>query len=260
MLHILRPRIAGPLALIAALIATLALSLFTAGSAHAQEPVLISADPEPGQITITGRASTSVDNDEAVISLTVSAVRDTAMEAIVDVNRDFDNVILAVLETGVQLDDLSTSGFSLRPEYDFTSELGRILIGIRFSNSLLVTVDEIDNTAAVLDAALSSGNDLLTLNNVGFSVADTAAVEDDVRLAAVQNAVDKATAITTLLGLDLGRAIEIREVGFSTPFAVQEAAPISFDSVGTAPAVFGGDQTVTVSISIVFETWPAAGQ
>jgi uncharacterized protein YggE len=74
----------------------------------------------------------------------------------------------------------------------------------------------------------------------------------------VQNAVDKATSITTLLGLDLGRAIEIRELGFSTPFAVQET--IAFDSVGTAHAVFAGDQSVTVSVEIVFETWPAAGE
>ena len=74
----------------------------------------------------------------------------------------------------------------------------------------------------------------------------------------MQNAVDKATSITTLLGLDLGRAIEIRELGFSTPFAVQET--IAFDSVGTAHAVFAGDQSVTVSVEIVFETWSAAGE
>ena len=74
----------------------------------------------------------------------------------------------------------------------------------------------------------------------------------------MQNAVDKATAISTLLGLDLGRAIEIREVGFSTPFAVEEA--IVFDSGSTAPAVFAGDQSATVSVEIVFETWPAAGE
>jgi len=158
----------------------------------------------------------------------------------------------------VELGDLSTSGISLRAEYDFSSDNGRVLVGIRFSNSLLVTVNEIDNTAAVLDAALSTGNDLLSLNSINFQVADTATVEDTVRLAAVQNAVDKATAITTLLGLDLGRAIEIRELGFSTPFVVQET--IAFDSVGTARAVFAGDQSVTVSVEIVFETWPAAGE
>lgn len=123
---------------------------------------------------------------------------------------------------------------------------------------MLVTVNEIDNAAAVLDAALSTGNDLLSLNSINFLVADTATVEDTVRLAAVQNAVDKATAITTLLGLDLGRAIESREVCFSTPFAVEEA--IAFDSGSTAPAVFAGDQSVTVSVEIVFETWPAAGE
>ena len=122
---------------------------------------------------------------------------------------------------------------------------------------MLVTIDEIDNAGVVLDAALSAGNDLLSLNHVSFQVADTAAVEDTVRLAAVQNAIDKATAITNLLGLDLGRAIQIREVGFSTPFAV-EAEAFALDSGSAAPAVFGGDQAVTVSIEIVFEIWPAA--
>jgi hypothetical protein len=150
-------------------------ALFTAGSAHAQEPtttaepVLISAPVlEPGKITITGRASATVDNDQATISLTVSALRDTALEAIVDANATLDEVILALLHAGVELGDLSTSGISLRAEYDFSSDNGRVLVGIRFSNSLLVTVNEIDNTAAVLDAALSTGNDLLSLNSINF--------------------------------------------------------------------------------------------
>ena len=92
--HLLTRRpMAGALVLIAALLALFTVALFTAGSAHAQEPtttvepVVISAPAvEPGQITVTGRATATVANDQAIISLTVSALRDTALEAIVDVN------------------------------------------------------------------------------------------------------------------------------------------------------------------------------
>jgi uncharacterized protein YggE len=111
----------------------------------------------------------------------------------------------------------------------------------------------------VLDAALIAGGDLLSLNGVSFSVANRSGIEDVVRLIAVDDAIDKATAITERLGLVLGRAISVREVGFSTPVRVEFGA-VSEDAFASpsAPAIFGGDQDVTVRIEIVFEIWPTS--
>jgi uncharacterized protein YggE len=237
-------------------------ALVGGGTANAQgtedepTPILISAAPiEPGKITVTGSATRSTQNDQATVNLTVASTRDRALDAVMDVNAAMDDVIVALMGLGIEATDLRTTGVSLQPQYDFT-QFDRVLIGIRFSNSLLVTIDDVDLVGEILDAAITAGGDLLSLNGVSFSVSNRAAIETVVRLVAVDDAIAKATAITERLGLVLGRAISVREVGFSSPV---RAPGIATDEAfaAPAPAIFVGDQAVTVRIEVVFEMWPA---
>ncbi len=258
-----RGSLAGGLTLALALIAALLFAALSSGTLHAQEPettaepVLISVEPpiEPGSIRVTGSASLSVDNDAAVVNISVAATRDRAINAIIDVNASVDDVLTALTDVGITSDDLRTTGLSLHAEYDFSNGT-RTLRGFRFTNSLQITVNDIDQVGEVLDAVFVAGGDLLSLNFVSFIVSDRLAAEADVRLAAVDDAVAKATAITERLGLTLGRAISIQEAGFFSPRPVEFLA-IEADAGFAAPAVFGGTQEVTVRIDIVFETWPA---
>ena len=118
-------------------------------------------------------------------------------------------------------------------------------------------MQDIDAVGEVLDAALVAGGDLLSLNGVSFAVANRSGIEDIVRLVAFDDAISKATAVTERLGLVLGRATSVREVGFATPVRA-EAAAFADEGVSIAPAIFGGDQDVTVRIEIVFEIWPTS--
>lgn len=242
-------------ALVAAVLAALLSVVVAAGSVHAQEPTSTTTTVEPGQITVTGSATRSVSNDAAQINLSVSATRDRAIDAVNDVNTAMDAVLSALMAEGISSSDLRTVGLSLQPQYDF-SERERVLIGFQFSNSLLVTVDDIDQVGRLLDVSISAGGDLLQINGVSFIVSNLSAIEDIVRLSAIDNAVSKARAIADRLDLRLGRAISVRDFSF-TPV---RSEGVSFDQapVAAPTPVFAGESEVTVSVEIVFETWPGS--
>ena len=241
-----------------AAIAALLYALFVLGTAGAQEPADPSADPsagpEPGQITVVAAASASVAPDEALLGISLSATRAGVIEAIGDTNVATAAVIAALLDAGITADDLATTRISLQPQYEFTSG-ARKLIGFRFTNSIRVTVQAIDTVGNVIDSAVGAGGDLITVDWITFQVSDPSAIEDEVRLVAIDKAIEKATAMTERADVTLGRAISIREVGFASPVLVGERSLALDEGLAAPTPVFTGSQDVTVTVEIVFETF-----
>ena len=237
-----------------AAIAALLYALFVLGTASAQEPADPSAGPEPGQITVVAAASASVAPDEALLGISLSATREGVIEAISDANVATAAVVAALLDAGITADDLATTRISLQPQYEFTSG-ARKLIGFRFTNSIRVTVQAIDTVGNVIDSAVGAGGDLITVDWITFQVSDPSAIEDEVRLVAIDKAIEKATAMTERAGVTLGRAISIREVGFASPVLVGERSLALDEGLAAPTPVFTGSQDVTVTVEIVFETF-----
>ena len=149
----------------------------------------------------------------------------------------------------VTTDDLKTTGISLYAEYDYT-ETGRVLRGFRFSNSLLITVTDMDQVGEILDLIIIAGGDDVAIDNIGFTVSNRAEIEDEVRLAAIDNALAKAAAMAERAGVTLGRAITITESGGATPVFFEAPA---MEERAFATPVFSGSQEVQVSVYIEFE-------
>ena len=170
-------------------------------------------------------------------------------DAQVGANASMGSVLAALMVEGVETEDLRTIRISLFEEFDFTEE-GRERIGFRFSNTIRVTVDGIEALGGVIDAAVGAAGHDVSLGGIQFLVGNRSAIEDEVRLAAIDDAIAKAQAIAERAGVDLGRAIVIEEGGFGTPTTVEA---IAFDEAAGAPPVFGGTDQITVSVRMVFE-------
>ena len=203
---------------------------------------------EPGTLTVTGSASTSVEPDGASLDLNVSRVEATASLAQSRANSTMACVVSALTDQGLTTDNLRTVSISLFEEFDFT-EIGRERIGFRFSNTIRVSVDSVEATAGVIDAAVSAGGDSVSLSNVRFLVSNRAEVETAVRLAAIDDAIEKATAMAERAGVQLGNVIAIEEIGFSSPRAV---GGIAFAADAAATPIFGGTEEISASVRIVF--------
>ncbi len=233
--------IAGLMALLA-IIAGIAVQAGGGGRVYAEEP------PQEGTLSVTGSATVTATPDEATLDLTVSALEDSAVGAITSASTAMNDVIAAVFAQGIATEDIRTTSISLRPEYEFALDR-RILVGFRFTNSIRVTVRDIDDVGPVIDSAVVAGGNLLSLDNIAFQISNRSLLEDQARLGAIDDAIRKASAMADRAGLALGRVISMREVGFFTPTPIVfEAAP----APSFATPVFTGTQEITSRVEMVF--------
>lgn len=205
-----------------------------------------------GTITVTGTGSVTLKRDQATTNIAVSLSADRAADAMSRATATYNAVRKAILELGIKADDLTTTGISLYPEWDYTPTQhgGKpVITGYRATISVQVTTTVL-NAAKALDVATSVGGDAVSVNGLSFDVADPDAITDASRVRAVTNAKAKAKDYAEALGQRVGRAIKIVETGAAMPTPIYapttkgEAAVVDLDP---------GTQKVSSSVTITFE-------
>ena len=207
-----------------------------------------------GTITVTGAGSMTLKRDQATTNLSVTAAADRAADAMSQSTATYNAVRRAILDLGIKADALTTTGVSLYPEWDYskTANGGKPFIsGYRAYMSVQVT-STILNSAKVLDAAVTTGGDAVSIGGISFDVADPEAVSDASRVRAVANAKAKAKDYVEALGQHVGRAIKIVETGAVIPSPIYSSMAKNA-AAGEAIDVDPGTQKVTSSVSITFE-------
>ncbi len=237
-----------------ALIVALGAGVFMLGGSERAEAQ--SAQRMPGTLTVTGSAAIAAPPDGASIEIGVSSLEATATEALSAGATALELVRAALAEEGVADEDLQTVRIRLDEEHDYTEE-GRVSIGFRFSNRILVTVDGVDGIGDVIDAAVGAGGDTVSINRIRFLVSNPVALEDTARLAAIDEARRKALAMAGQANVSLGRVIIIEEIGYATPVGIAqaEAAADEAYALATGAPIFGGDEQITASVRLVFRIY-----
>jgi hypothetical protein len=209
--------------------------------------------PSEGTITVTGSGSMTLKRDQATTNLSVTALADKAADAMSQATATYNAVRKAILGLGLKPENLTTTGVSLYPEWDYspTVDGGKpVLRGYRVYLSVQVT-STVLNSAKVLDVAMATGGDAVSIGGISFDVADPEAVTDNTRVRAVLNAKAKAKDYAEALGQHVGRALKIVETGAAVPVPIYRsmAKAESADVIDLDP----GTQKVTSSVSITFE-------
>ena len=206
-------------------------------------------------IHVTGAGTASAKPDIAVLSLGVEGQARTVAEANA-IAADAIAAILSVLrDAGVDDDDMRTQQFSIQPEYAFNREDGtRTLTGYRVTNSLVVTVRDLDAVGPIIDRAAAAGGDATRINSITFRVEDGVALEAEARVLALEDAVAKADLFAEATGVTRGKLVFITEQSF--PQFARTEAVFSVDvAAAGAPApteILAGEFDVRVSVQAVF--------
>ncbi|MDE2639098.1 MAG: SIMPL domain-containing protein [Chloroflexota bacterium] len=238
-----------------ALMAALAVGVFALGGsdrAEAQVPAHML-----GTLTVTGSATVGAPPDGASIEVQISSLEPSATEALASGATALELVRAALAEEGVADEDLQTVRIRLDEEHDYTDE-GRVSIGFRFSNTIRVTLHGTDTIGDVIDVAVRAGGDAVSINRIQFLVSNRVALEDAARLAAIDEARRKATAMAERAGVSLAGVTVIEEIGFATPVGIEREEAAAADDAAFALAntpVFGGEEQVTASVRIVFKIY-----
>ena len=206
-------------------------------------------------IHVTGAGTASATPDIAILSLGVEGQARTVAEA----NAIAANAIAAVLavlrESGVDDVDMKTQHFSIQPQYSFNRDTGvQSLTGYRVTNSLVVTLRDLDAVGSIIDAAAAAGGDATRINSIGFRVEDGVALEAEARVLALADAVAKADLFAEATGVTRGKLVFITESSFQQ-FARSESA-FALDggfAASAAPTeILAGEFDVRVSVQAVF--------
>ncbi len=203
----------------------------------------------PQGITVEGTGIVTVAPDEAMLSLGVQTQAATASAAQSDASAAMTKIIAAVKAAGVADADLATQWISLQPQIDYgvTGKSPSKVTGYQASQSLAVTVRHLDQTGAIIDAAVGAGAN--QEGDVSFSLADPSAATTRARTAAMADAKARAQTLAQAAGVTLGAPLSISEV--SAPSPVPFAAAVGQRALVSTPVEAGTTQ-VEVDVQVTY--------
>ena len=215
-------RRAGPLAFGRAIAVIAAAGLLVGmivGPIVSGHPAL-AADPSAAPehtVTVSGTGDVSVAPDVADVVIGVMVQKPTVTEAQSGAAASMSAVVAAIEKTGVDAKDIVTVDLSLNPVYDYSSS-GSVprLVGQQFTNTVEVTVRNLNSVASVVDGAIAAG--ATSIGGITFRLNDPKAVEAQARQMAMADARSKADALTSAAGVSVkGVATIVETTSQPTP-------------------------------------------
>jgi uncharacterized protein YggE len=168
------------------------------------------------------------------------------------VQKNMQNIIDATKSSGVAEKDITTSGFSLNPVYDYTTG-GQIPRGFEASQTLTVKVRDLDKVGDVLTAVTAAGAN--QAGGVSFGIDNPDAVQAEARAMAIEKAKAKAQVLAKSLGMSLGRITSFSEGsnGYYPPAPMMMRAEAYADSKAANLELPAGEQDVTSQVTLTYE-------
>ncbi|MGH8913539.1 MAG: SIMPL domain-containing protein [Acidimicrobiia bacterium] len=233
-----------------ALIGGAALLLAACGSAPGEITVNTSNELRTG-ISVSGVGEVTGTPDTLQLDLGVSALADTVDQAAATAAERAQAVIAALTSNGVAEEDITTTDYSIFPEYDYSNNTERI-VGYRVNNTVRAKLHDIDGAGTVIDAVTAAGGDETRVNGLNFSIEDDAELIADAREAAWNDALAKATQLAELSGRELGAATSIVEIVSNPPIPFPYARDMAGGAETAETPIEPGTSTVTIDLQVEF--------
>lgn len=204
--------------------------------------------------TVSGEGEAVAKPDIAYVIIGISENASTVSAAQSALNQKNSNIVSALNSANVDTNkDVKTSSYNINPNYDYRSGSQRIT-GYQASTNLRVTVRDIDNVNAVIDAATSAGAN--QVSNIQLDIDDKEALRDEARKEAVEEAKRKAQAAASSAGFKLGRIVSYSESpNVNTPQPYFERA-VALDSAAEelpTTDIQTGTNEIKMTVSLGFE-------
>ncbi len=226
----------------------LGLQQFQAGDPGEQPPAsktvdiggaaaILPAGERPFGLHVLGEGEVTVTPDRSIVELGVEASASTAAAAAEQASATAERLVAAVREISSNPDDIQiqTTGISLAPVFQPatpTQPRSANPVGYRSSNTITITIDQLDLTSSVLDAALAAGAN--TVHSISFTLkSDGPAKERALRLA-VLDAANKARVAAEALQGSVRGLISLNEEYVHVPIA--RSSRSAFPEAAMSPA------------------------
>jgi uncharacterized protein YggE len=189
--------------------------------------------------------------DIATIGAGVVTTAPTAAAALEQNSRQMASVLAALKRAGIADRDIQTSSVSLFPDYRQQQDNSPPQItGYRASNEVRVRFRDVAATGRILDVLVAQGANQINGPSLGIENSDSAM--DEARTKALAAARARAELYARALGKRVARVLEVSEgsdVSYPRPMMMARVA----DSLQSLPPIAPGEQSVTASLTVVFE-------
>jgi uncharacterized protein YggE len=215
---------------------------------------ILAADPgAPGEhtIAVSGSGRVILSPDTADLRLGVLATAKTVKDARAQAASAMTAVLASLRKLGIADRDLQTTALSLQPVYDYTtSPKPPRLSGYSLTNTIAVTIRDLDKVGDAIDGALASG--ATSLDGVSFRVADQTAAEKQAREAAMAEAKSKATTLASAANVSITGVQSISESVSPVPYPIYYGYAESAAARDVQTPVMPGTSEVSVNVSVVY--------
>ncbi len=199
-------------------------------------------------IAVSGSGSVSLTPDVADITIGVSVDKPTAKEARQSAATTMSAVLAAVKKDGVADKDIVTIDVGLQPVYEYSGSSVPRLVAQRFSNTVRITVRDLDKLPAVVDDSVSAG--ATVVSGIAFRVNDPKGPQSQARLAAMQDARAKADALAQAAGVSIKGVASVSETSYTPSVPVAYADKAAAGAVSTP--IQTGTTTVVVNVQVAY--------
>jgi uncharacterized protein YggE len=205
---------------------------------------------ETRSVSVTGVGEASSTPDQAEVSAGVQIVANTVAEATRQNQAIVEKIMAALEEQGIPDERIQTSNYSIWAEQDYQEPGQNRISGYRVSNIVSVRIDEVGKVGDVLAAVTDAGAN--SINGIQFGVKDTAALEQQARKGAMEDARARAEALAELAGVQLGEVLSISTSYSSGPPQPMMARNFEMADAAAAPGISPGEQSVNVQVHVTF--------
>ena len=223
-----------------------------ASPAFAPRPALAADDTtREHTISASGTGRVIISPDIADLRLGVSVTKPTVKAARAAAADSMAKVIAALKKLGIADADLQTTGLSLQPVYDYTTNGNPPkLTGYTLSNAVAVTVRDLDKIGDAIDDGLAAG--ATTLDGVTFRVDDPAKAQEQARKQAMTQAKSIADTLASSAGVSITGVASISETSGPMPYPVYYEGARAAAAADSPTPVQVGTNEVTVTVSVVY--------
>lgn len=201
---------------------------------------------------VTGEGIIETPPDLAVLRFGVMTTSKSAKAATRANNGSIAKIISALKEEGISSEDLETTRFSLSPQREYRKNQPPMVIGYQVSNTLLVKVRDLDRVGEYMELIVESGGN--NFESLSFTVEDTHEMEEEARVLAIENALNKAEMMTGALDSKVGLPLTIQEISHSNRL-VQQRRMMEADVMmaSEVPIQAPSELNIRVRVQVKFE-------
>ena len=209
------------------------------------------------RVVVTGESSVEAQPDTVIVTLSVVTQNANPSEAQAE-NASKTDAVLRAVRASAGVKEVKTSGYSLQPQYAYKEGTAPFITSYIVRNSVNVTVGDVRQTGAVIDAGSRAGAN--SVDGLAFLLRDDAQARQRALAEATREALAKARTIAQTLGGSVVRVVEVQEAGAFRPPVPLNTAEFgrAAGTMQTATPVEPGSLEIRAQVQLVAEV--ATGQ